>query len=87
MCFLRVKGRIRKKKRMVLPKGPLAPFSLNFFCLVFWCGLVYSSLLDLSWPLLPIVYKISFLFSGLDGSCLVTINCNYLGIYLVYSVV
>ena len=52
------------------------------------CGnLVYSFLLDLSWPLLPAVYKLSLLFSGLDGSFLVTVACNYLGVFLVYSVV
>ena len=82
MCFLWVKGRIRKKKRMVLPKGPLAPFSLSFLCLVFWCGLVYSSLLDLSWLLVPASYKLSLIFSRLVDSWIVTVDVKFLNGFL-----
>ena len=73
---------------MVLPKGPLAPFSFSFFYLVFWFGLVYSSLMDLSWPLLPASYKLSFFFSSLVDSCMVTVDDKFLGgshVIVLYS--
>ena len=72
---------------MELFKGLFGPLTFSYFYLMFCFELVYSFLLDLSWPLLPTVYEISLLFSGLDGSCLVTISCNYLGVFLVYSIV
>ena len=70
---------------MVLPKGPLAPFSLSFFYLVFWCGLVYSSLLDLSWLLGLAGYKLSLFFSRLVDSWIVTVDVKFLDGFLVIA--